>query len=182
MDAAPGGDGLWWLALMVQLLSIPGTLLPLLPGLIWLPLGAGIWWLAVGWDQAWPSVVFALAVFGLGLCADVLALGLASARLQASRWAVLGAGAGLLFGFFGLLPALPVGGPLLGVLFGPWLGAAAVETLATKKPPRMLGWLEALRRGSVVGLAVVAGLLVSRVAQVVLAFLGVVGFLLLSSR
>lgn len=172
----------WWLALLVQLLSIPGTLLPLLPGLLWLPLGAGIWWLGVGWHLAWPAMVFSLALFGLGLLADFLALGLASARLNASRWTAIGAVAGLLLGLFGLLPALPLGGPVLGALFGPWLGAALVEAVVITKPPQNLGWLVAVRRGSVVGLAVVAGLLVSRLAQVLLALIGVIGFVLITLR
>jgi hypothetical protein len=57
-----------------------------------------------------------------------------------------------------------------------------VETWVTKKPPRNLGWLEALRQGSIVGLAVVAGLLVSRLAQLVLALLGIAAFIGLSFR
>jgi hypothetical protein len=57
-----------------------------------------------------------------------------------------------------------------------------VETWVTKKPPRNLGWLEALRQGSVVGLAVVAGLLVSRLAQLFLALLGIAAFVGLSFR
>ena len=170
----------WWLALLVQLLSIPGSLLPLLPGLVWLPLGAGIWCFAAGWSCAWPVMLLALVVFGLGLIADLLALGLASARLQASRWTPIGAGVGLLLGLFGLLPALPVGGPLIGALFGPWLGAAVVEAVVITKPPQNLGWLVGLRRGCVVGLAVVAGLLVSRLAQVALSLVGVCGFLVLT--
>jgi hypothetical protein len=97
-------------------------------------------------------------------------------------WSAAGAGVGLLLAVFGLLPALPFGGPLLGALFGPWLGALVVKTWVTKKPPRNLGWLEALRQGSVVGLAVVAGLLVSRLAQLALALLGLVAFIGLSSR
>ena len=69
-------DWWWWIALLVQLLAIPGTLLPLLPGLIWLPVGGLIWTVAVGWQQAWPELVVALVLFGLGLVADLLALGL----------------------------------------------------------------------------------------------------------
>jgi len=175
-------DLFWWMALLVQLLAIPGTLLPLLPGLIWLPVGGLIWIAAVGLQQAWTELVVALVLFGLGLVADLVALGLASMRLKASRWSAAGAGVGLFLGVFGLLPALPFGGPLLGALFGPWLGALVVETWVKKKPPNGLGWLEALRQGSVVGLAVVAGLLVSRLAQLVLALLGVAAFIGLSSR
>ena len=89
-------------------------------------------------------------------------------------WSAAGAGVGLFLAVLGLLPALPVGGPRLGAL--------VVETWVTKKPPRNLGWLEALRHGSVVGLAVVAGLLVSRLAQLALALLGLVAFIGLSSR
>tara|TARA_B100001063_G_scaffold216772_1_gene218722 strand:+ start:465 stop:1013 length:549 start_codon:yes stop_codon:yes gene_type:complete len=172
-------DGVWWIALLVQLLSIPGSFLPLLPGLIWLPVGALVWMGAVGWTQAWPEFVLALVLFGLGLIADLLALGLASARLKASRWSAAGAGVGLLVGVLGLLPALPFGGPLLGALLGPWLGATLVETWVTTKPPRNLGWLEALRQGSIVGLAVVAGLLISKIAQFLMALVGLAGFVLL---
>ena len=172
-------DGVWWIALLVQLLSIPGSFLPLLPGLIWLPVGALVWMGAVGWTQAWPEFVLALVLFGLGLIADLLALGLASARLKASRWSAAGAGVGLLVGVLGLLPALPFGGPLLGALLGPWLGATLVETWVTTKPPRNLGWLEALRQGSIVGLAVVAGLLISKIAQFLMALVGLAGFVIL---
>ena len=172
-------DGVWWIALLVQLLAIPGSFLPLLPGLIWLPVGSLVWMGAVGWAQAWPEFVLALVLFGLGFIADLLALGLASARLKASRWSAAGAGVGLLVGVLGLLPALPFGGPLLGALFGPWLGATLVETWVTTKPPRNLGWLEALRQGSIVGLAVVAGLLISKIAQFLMALVGLAGFVIL---
>jgi uncharacterized protein len=164
-------DGLWWTALLIQLLAIPGTLLPLLPGLALLPLGAGLWLWAVGWSAGWPPFALACLLLALGWGADALGLVLGPARLQATRWAYIGAGIGLLVGLLGLLPALPVGGPLLGALLGPLLGASLGELLSA---PTRLG------RALLVGLAVVAGLLVSRLAQVLLAVLGVLGFLLLS--
>ncbi|MFU8884010.1 MAG: DUF456 family protein [Cyanobacteriota bacterium] len=171
MGAMSQLDGLWWTALLIQLLAIPGTLLPLLPGLALLPLGAGLWLWAVGWSAGWPPFALACLLLALGWGADALGLVLGPARLQATRWAYIGAGIGLLVGLLGLLPALPVGGPLLGALLGPLLGASLGELLSA---PTRLG------RALLVGLAVVAGLLVSRLAQVLLAVLGVLGFLLLS--
>ena len=55
-------DLLWWLALLIQLLAVPGTLLPVLPGLTLLPLGAAVWCLAVGWSAGWPPLLLALVL------------------------------------------------------------------------------------------------------------------------
>ena len=174
-----GLDGLWWAALLIQLAAIPGTLLPVLPGLALLPLGAGLWLWAVGWSAGWPAFVLACLMLLLGWGAEALGLVLGPARLQASRWAYLGAGLGLLLGLLGLLPALPVGGPLLGALVGPLLGASLGELVSAPKPQGPFA-LPRLRRSLLVGLAVVAGMLVSRLAQALLALAGVLGFVLLS--
>jgi uncharacterized protein YqgC (DUF456 family) len=72
-----------------------------------------------------------------------------------------------------------VGGPLLGALFGPLLGASLGELFTAPTSLGPLGLLR-LRRSLLVGLAVVTGMLVSRVAQFLLALLGVAGFVLLS--
>ena len=173
-------DVLWWLALTLQLVAIPGTLLPVLPGLIFLPLGAGLWVWAAGWSTAWPTLLLAGVILLLGWGADALGVVLGAARLQATRWAYIGAGLGLVVGLLGLLPALPVGGPLLGALVGPLLGATLGELVSASSALGPLG-LGRLRRALLVGLAVVAGMLVSRVAQFLLALLGVVGFVLLST-
>jgi uncharacterized protein YqgC (DUF456 family) len=162
---------LWWVALAIQALAIPGALLPVLPGLALLPLGALLWIWAVGWSAGWPPLLLALLLLLLGWGAEALGLLLGPARLKASRWAPLGAGVGLLVGLLGLLPALPVGGPLLGMVMGPFLGASLVQWLVARGAP-----LHALN----VGLAVVAGMLVSRLAQALLALLGVLGFLWLT--
>jgi len=172
-------DLLWWAALLLQLLAIPGALLPVLPGLVLLPLGALLWCWAVGVAVAWPVLALACALLLLGWGADLLGVVLGAARLQASRWAYLGAGLGLLLGVLGLLPALPVGGPLLGALLGPLLGAAAGELLAELVAARR-GGLALLRRSALVGLAVVSGMLVSKLAQALLALCGAAGFVVLS--
>ena len=174
-------DLLWWAALLVQVLAIPGTLLPVLPGLALLPLGALLWVAAVGWATAWPTLLLGVVILLLGWGAEALGLLLGAVRLQASRWAYIGAAIGLLVGLLGLLPALPIGGPLLGALLGPLLGASLGELLSA---PTALGrfGLQRLKRSLQVGLAVVAGMLVSRLAQVLLALLGVLGFVLLSVR
>lgn len=172
-------DLLWWAALLIQVAAIPGTLLPVLPGLALLPLGAGLWLWAVGWGAGWPVFALACGLLALGWGADALGLVLGPARLQATRWAYIGAGLGLLVGLLGLLPALPVGGPLLGALVGPLLGASLGELLTAPTSLGPLGLLR-LRRSLLVGLAVVAGMLVSRLAQAVLALVGVAGFVLLT--
>jgi uncharacterized protein YqgC (DUF456 family) len=166
-----GSALLWWLALGIQLLAIPGSLLPVLPGLALLPLGALVWLGAVGWSAAWPPLLLAGLLLLLGWVAEALGLWLGPARLQASRWAAIGAGLGLLVGLVGLLPALPVGGPVLGVLLGPFLGASLAQWLAARGAPG---------RALQVGLAVVAGMLVSRLAQALLALVGVLGFIALT--
>jgi hypothetical protein len=170
---------LWWAALLIQLAAIPGTLLPVLPGLVLLPLGAALWVWAIGWSAGWPVLLLAGVLLLLGWGAEALGLWLGPARLQATRWAYVGAGIGLLVGLLGLLPALPFGGPLLGALVGPLLGAGLGELLSA---PSSLGpfGLRRLQRSLVVGLAVVAGMLVSRLAQAILALIGVIGFVLLS--
>ena len=178
---------LWWAALLVQLLAIPGTLLPVLPGLVLLPLGALLWCWAVGFGVAWPVLLLAVVLLLLGWGAEALAVVLGAARLQASRWAYGGAALGLLLGVLGLLPALPLGGPLFGALVGPLLGAALGELVAELGPGRRKtpGGLEPaagrggraiLGRSLQVGLAVVSGMLVGRLAQMLLAVIGVAGF------
>jgi uncharacterized protein len=173
-------DLAWWGALLIQVAAIPGTLLPVLPGLALLPLGALVWCLAIGFATGWLTLVFAVLLLLLGWGADALGLVLGAARMQATRWAYIGSGIGLLVGLFGLLPALPVGGPLLGALVGPLLGASLGELLSAPTSLGAFGLLR-LKRSLLVGLAVVAGMLVSRFAQFLLSLVGVLGFVLLST-
>lgn len=172
-------DVLWWVALLVQALAIPGVLVPVMPGLVLLPLGALIWIATVGWQTGWPVLLLQTVLLLLGWGADALGVLLGAARLRASRWAYVGAAVGLLVGLLGLLPALPFGGPLLGAVLGPLLGASLGELLALLLSRDQAG-ARSLLRSLTVGLAVVAGMLVSRLASLLLAVIGVGGFLALS--
>jgi uncharacterized protein YqgC (DUF456 family) len=134
----------------------------------------------VGFAAGWPVLALASLMLVLGWGADALGLVLGAARMQATRWAYIGSGLGLLVGLLGLLPALPVGGPLLGALVGPLLGASVGELLSAPTSLGPLGLLR-LKRSLLVGLAVVAGMLVSRFAQFLLSLVGVLGFVLLST-
>ena len=87
--------------------------------------------------------------------------------------ALLGAGAGVLIGLIS-------GGVAL--LLAPWLGAALVEAWSLGSRAPDLAWGARLSQAARVGLAVVVALLVSQVAQVLLALIGVTGFVLLTVR
>jgi hypothetical protein len=66
-------------------------------------------------------------------------------------------------------------------LLGPLLGASLGELITAPTSLGPFGLLR-LRRSLLVGLAVVAGMLVSRVAQFLLSLVGILGFLILSTR
>lgn len=74
-------DLLWWAALLLQLLAIPGALLPVLPGLVLLPLGALLWCWAVGVAVAWPVLALACALLLLGWGAALVGLAVVSGML-----------------------------------------------------------------------------------------------------
>jgi hypothetical protein len=57
LPVAPRTELLWWGALLIQAAAIPGTLLPVLPGLALLPLGALLWvwpWASPPVGRCWP--------------------------------------------------------------------------------------------------------------------------------
>ena len=60
----------WWVALVIQLVALPGVLLPVLPGLVLLPLGAGLWCWSVGWSQGWPALEAVGRVFNCKVVRD----------------------------------------------------------------------------------------------------------------
>lgn len=99
--------------------GVAGVILPVLPGSALLVVGAAL----VAWAEDFTRVsgwtVAACAALGLLIWAVDFAAGVLGAKaFGASRWAVLGAGLGLLVGMF-LGPA--------GIILGPAVGAIVLE-------------------------------------------------------
>jgi uncharacterized protein YqgC (DUF456 family) len=132
--------------------GIAGVVVPALPGSALLVAGA----LLVAWAEGFTRVsgwtVVACAVLGgLIWAVDLAAAALGARAFGASRWAVLGAGLGLLAGLFFGLP---------GIVLGPALGAIALEYLRDPDFDR------ALRAG----FGAFLGFLLGSVVKVTLAF------------
>jgi uncharacterized protein YqgC (DUF456 family) len=147
-------DALWWsLSVLLILVGVAGTVLPALPGTLFVLAGIvlGAWiddFTRVG--TASVVVVSVLAV--LAWLLDFVAGLLGAKRAGASRQAVIGAALGTVVGLF-------MG--LVGVLFMPLVGAAAGELLARRDH----------RRAAHVGVATWLGIMVGLVAKVVIAFM-----------
>jgi uncharacterized protein YqgC (DUF456 family) len=99
--------------------GIAGVVLPAIPGSVLLVLGAVL----VGWAEGFTRVsgwtVALCAAIGLAIWVVDLAAGILGARaFGASKWAIVGAGVGLLVGMFFSLP---------GIILGPAVGAIVLE-------------------------------------------------------
>lgn len=141
----------WWiLAVVLIIVGAVGTVVPALPGPVFVFAGAltGAWiddfTRVGGWTIA---AIGALAVLSWGV--DYAAGVLGARRVGASREAVVGALAGTLLGVFS---------GLWGLLFMPLAGAAIGEYLARSD----------LRRAGTVGLATWIGMVVGAVAKLAL--------------
>ena len=112
------------------------------------------------------TVAIVVLISSIGI--DFLASYWGAKKAGASNWGQVGAIVGLFLGFFGLLPALPFGGPLLGILIGPLLGAIVGEFIYCKD----------IKIAAKAGIGIVVGSLVGNLIQGVLAIAVVAVFLL----
>jgi uncharacterized protein YqgC (DUF456 family) len=143
---------LWALAVALIVIGIAGTVLPALPGVVFVFGGIVL----AAWIDDFARVsgwtVGALAVLAvLGFCVDYLAATLSARRAGATKAGLLGAAlgtvAGVATGFWGLV-------------FMPQVGAAIGEFIAQR---------DALRAGRI-GAATWIGLLVGAVAKLAIVF------------
>ena len=148
-----GDTLLWVLSTVLIVVGVAGTVLPALPGTLFVLAGIvlGAWiddFTRVGWGVV--GVVTVLAVLAWVL--DYVAGLLGARKAGASRQAIIGAALGTVAGIF-------MG--LVGVLFMPLVGAAVGEYLARKDE----------RNAVKVGVATWLGIMAGLVAKVVLAFM-----------
>lgn len=143
---------LWTLAGILVIVGLAGTVMPGLPGAALVCTGLVVAAWVDGFTRVGGGTVAVLGILALlSLGADLLTAGVGAKRAGASRWAVVGAALGGVFGLFFGLP---------GVLLGPFAGAVAGELLSGRD------WL----RAGKAGFAAWVGFLLGSVARLALAF------------
>lgn len=165
---------LYCLLVLVMVVGIAGAVIPALPGSSLILAAIIIWGAIKGFSSVTVALVVAIAVLLLSLLVDFFSSYLGAKKAGASDWGQWGAMIGLVLGIFGLLPALPVGGPLIGMFFGPLVGAFVGEFLYRRELD--------LKERSLVSLkatiGIIVGTIVGNIIQGVLALATVIVFLL----
>ncbi|MBU6228771.1 MAG: DUF456 family protein [Cyanobacteria bacterium REEB459] len=165
---------LYGLVVVIMVAGVIGAVVPALPGITLVIGGIVLWGLVVGFSGLKWTLAVAIVAFFLSVAVDYLAGILGAQRVGGSAWGQGGAMIGMVLGFLGLLPFLPTGIPLLGILLGTVLGAFLGEFLHR----RDLNLTQRLQQSGKVSLAIVVGTLVGNLLQGVLALVAVVVFLL----
>jgi|SRR3954466_12157911 uncharacterized protein YqgC (DUF456 family) len=146
------------IAVVLVAVGLIGTVLPAIPGVVLIFAGLLLAAWADGFTHVGAVGLIVIGVLGaLSFVVDFLASLLGAKRVGASPLALAGAAVGGLAGLFLGLP---------GLIFGPFVGAAAGEYLARRS----------LRQAGKVGLGTWLGLLVAAAAKVILAVMMIVAF------
>ncbi|WP_427161831.1 DUF456 domain-containing protein [Aliinostoc sp. HNIBRCY26] len=159
---------IYWLLIAMMIVGIIGAVVPAIPGTSLILLAVIIWGIV---KQSFAAIATPLIVTAiiliLSIGVDFLAGYIGAKQAGASKWGQIGAFVGFLLGFFGLLPTLPIGGPIVGIFFGPLLGAIIAEYIYC----RQLG--VAIKAG----IGIVVGTVLGNLLQGLLAIASVVVFI-----
>lgn len=164
---------LYWVLVAFMVVGALGAVLPGIPGAILILAAVVIWGAVQGFSNVALPLAITVLVLLLNIGVDFLANYWGAKQVGASKWGQIGSIVGLLVGVFGLLPALPFGGPLLGVLLGPLVGAIIGEFLYRRE-------LELAARVNLslkAGVGIVVGSLVGKLIQGLLAIACVAVFM-----
>lgn len=163
---------LYWVLIAVMLVGVVGAVVPGIPGPSLILVAILVWTIVQGFNVSWGPLIAIFVILILSAGVELLATYWGAKQAGASKWGQIGAFIGLGLGFFGLLPALPLGGPLLGILVGPLLGAIIGEFFYRRDLP-----LEERTKQSVkAGVGVVVGSLIGNLIEGLLALVAVVIF------
>lgn len=163
---------LYYILLAVMAVGVIGALVPAIPGIGLILLAILIWGFATSFQGMAVSLVVTLIILLLSLGVEFLAAYWGVKKFGASTWSQIGSVAGLIAGTVGFLPALPFGGPIIGLLFGAVLGAFIGEFAYRKD----LELLPRLQYSAKVCVGVVVGSLVGNIFKALLALTAVIVF------
>lgn len=161
---------LYWVLVITMLVGIVGAIVPGIPGTSLILAAIVIWGAVKGFSDITIALAVGVIVFLMSFGIDFLATYWGAKKAGASNWGQIGAIVGFVLGFLGFLPTLPIGGPLgpiVGIFFGPLLGAVVGEYFYRKD----------LMIAIKAGLGIVVGSIVGNLIQGVLAVVAVTVFI-----
>ncbi len=120
---------IYWIVLALMGIGVIGAIIPGLPGSSIILTAILIWCIATNFAAVNLSLILVFVVLILSAGIEYVALFWGAKQSGASKWSQRGAIAGMVLGFLGLIPALPVGGPIFGLLAGAVIGSFAGEYL-----------------------------------------------------
>lgn len=167
---------LYWLLVLFMLFGVVGAFIPAIPGPSLIVVAIAIAGFVYGWSQVTVALITALIVLVLCLAIDYLAGVVGGQKAGASHWGQVGSMVGLGLGFFGLLPALPFGGPLVGIFLGPFIGAVIGELLYLQRE-KGLSVIDRLQKSGTAGVGIVVGSVIGLFMQGLLSLFALVIFL-----
>lgn len=159
---------LYWGIVALMVVGVVGAFVPGIPGSILIVAGVAAWGVTHSFSGLAIPLTVAIVVFLSSIGIEFLATYFGAKQAGASRWGQIGAIIGLILGVLGFLPALPFGGPLLGLLIGPLLGAIIGELLYCRD----------LNRSLKAGLGIVVGSIIGKLIEGLLAIVALVVFLI----
>ncbi len=158
--------------LLTTLIGVVGAVVPVMPGPS-LILGASV---IAGclyhWDHVTVTLIVSSVVLVMCLTIEQLSGIWGAQKAGASHWGQIGSIIGLCLGFVGLLPALPVGGPLVGMFFGPFIGAVVGELLY----PRQVAMGDRFMISFKAGVGIVLGSVIGLILQGLLSLFAAIVF------
>ncbi len=158
--------------LLLNLVGVVGAVIPIVPGPSLIVGASAIAGFVYGWDAATVTLVVSSIVLVMCFTIEQLAGIWGAQKAGASHWGQIGSIVGLILGFVGLLPALPFGGPLVGLFFGPFIGAVVGELCY----PRNLPISDRFTLSVKAGVGIVAGSVIGLVIQGLLSLVAAIVF------